>query len=1347
MMLIKKTGKILFAAIIVLSLFISTSVMAFYSQAFTPDKEPFYVDYGSMEETLEAAYKVADQAVAEGTVLLKNKDGALPLASGNRISAFGLANTSESGYVEGFTAAGFDIVSSSYDGSNEISHNESILLKNHKDAAIVSIVCGSGSGEGKAAGLVKEEEDNLDGNGNAYEHEDGTAFTHESLATLDGKEYKHSLMLTEAQEELIAYVTENYDKVIVLIGGSNPMEAGILEANEDIDAILWTGVLSRGYQQVAEIISGKINPSGRTVSNWAWDFTSDPTWKNEGNNSVLETPDGHINSSGYGGNQSSAGEGAYAYKNVAYTRAFRYVPDSSAPTTYAIKEREEHARQQSQDYFYVNKYEEDLYFGYRYFETEAAEKKLEGDEDYNYDNEVVYPFGYGQSYTDFTWEVVGKDYDDWGKQQDAWTKDGKLTVDVKVTNTGDVAGKDVVEIYGHAPYYKGGIEKTEVHLVAFEKTALLNPGQSQTLRLTVNIQDLASFDYDDANGNNETTYELDKVAGTDTAGNALSDSTGKYELRLQKNSHDVVLTETLADLASDIILSKDDYSGNEVEALFSGDNMYNLLGYDPGANDGAGATQVEEGKMELLSRDNFDKSTIKFETEEQLVRSDEYFASFEAFAKTDSSKWEAWHDVLYGTTDETRPATEDESQFPWAIDPEEYADEIATWDQRDSTDDLAAMQASEDWLWFTDLWGVAKDDPKWTTLINQMTVEEMQVLVINAAHKTPAVESIGKPKTRYQDSAKVVDIELSNSFDWGGCPHYAATWNKDLMYQRGVVSGNIALWSDVDVGMNGWYAPAIDIIKSPFQGRSAEYMSEDGFLSGHMAGNVVEAMEDKGILCTIKHCALNESETARQSLVTYVTEQAARECYFKGFQIVLQEYDGKGIMTSYNNIGDLHSEANYMFLNKLIRQEWGFNAWATTDAVSGDTDFFTMDMALRSGLSCLLNREGTNTAYPANGDWVDGTGNNAGYLAVDGEANYTQWYWLRQAVHDLLYTEVNLSVTKNGVDLSDYAGRELKAATQGESYGVSVAFGATNDTPVSTGNQGGGPGGGRPRTAAAENATEDEPLPEIPEVSYSIVDGELPAGLTLSSSGTITGTPTVSGKYTFTVRCSSYEWIYEEATYTLNVGSAFFVEGDFTVGTAVTEAYIDSTIYDIFTDDTYTRDYSFEFTIDEGSSLPAGLSMDAEGNITGTPSLAGTFTLNGTLTKGGIIEQERGPGNLIITEQTESIDVIVVIEVAAGEDVEPQFRVNDDGMIQYSEDGGITWTDVIDKDEIKGETGATGPQGETGATGPAGPQGPAGESVNDDGGCGGNIAGTVAIVGGLLILSLAAFIAFRRKEK
>ena len=220
---------------------------------------------------------------------------------------------------------------------------------------------------------------------------------------------QHQLELNQDEKDMLEIAKSNFDKVVVLINSSAAMELGVLENDPDIDAVLWIGSPGQtGFLAVAEILNGTVNPSGRTADIYAADFTKDPTFVNFGN---------------------------FQYSNI--------------------------SRNNSTGNGYLVQYEEGIYIGYRYYETAAAEGFID------YDKAVVYPFGYGLSYTDFDWEITGQELEN---------ADGEISIDVKVTNTGDYAGKDVVQLYYSAPYYEGGIEKSETVLGDFIKTGLIEPG-------------------------------------------------------------------------------------------------------------------------------------------------------------------------------------------------------------------------------------------------------------------------------------------------------------------------------------------------------------------------------------------------------------------------------------------------------------------------------------------------------------------------------------------------------------------------------------------------------------------------------------------------------------------------------------------------------------------------------------------------------------------------------------------------------------------------------------------------------------------------------------------------------
>src|SRR5690625_2307968 len=254
---------------------------------------------------------------------------------------------------------------------------------------------------------------------------------------------QHQLELNKDEKDLLQLATDNFDNVVVLINASTSMEMGPIQNNPDIDSVLLIGSPgATGFNAVGEILAGEINPSGRTADLWAADFTADPTFVN-------------------------FGEFVYENLEVSYPSSALETAASNATITDQAP--------------FVN-YQEGIYIGYRYYETADAEGFID------YDEAVVYPFGYGLSFTDFEWEVTNTDMGE---------VDGSITVDVEVTNTGDAPGKDVVELFYTAPYTPGGIEKAEVVLGGFAKTDVIEPGASDTVSITLNVEDMASYDYRD----------------------------------------------------------------------------------------------------------------------------------------------------------------------------------------------------------------------------------------------------------------------------------------------------------------------------------------------------------------------------------------------------------------------------------------------------------------------------------------------------------------------------------------------------------------------------------------------------------------------------------------------------------------------------------------------------------------------------------------------------------------------------------------------------------------------------------------------------------------------------------
>lgn len=1161
-------------------------------------KGNYYSDFSTMEELQNAAADLGDQIAEEGITLLKNRNNALPLEGNEWVSVFGVKSDNMIGGSETVAQAlentGFRVNQTLVDyyeatntgssgmmgpggGDKEIGNEKtekdfSQLVKSslnlYGDVGV--IVLARDGAEGSDLKMKTDEVEDNDYNGVPQEKHEAL-YTEKSGEGKEAKEveYKHYLQLTESEEDLIAYVESVCDKVVVVLNTSNVIECANLQNDDEIDGIFWVGRTGdNGLNALGRIMNGSVSPSGRTVDVWTADHTADPTWLNYGTGEQLDAAD--VSSEYYVAQDSSGNHNRFYQKvegedgETIYREYTRGTNDKSATDGKPGENPYRSGPDMFEGYAFTM-YEEGIYMGYRYYETAAAEAEAGNYEGFDYDKAVVYPFGYGLSYTTFEWKNVTPEanYANWSAKK-------TVEIQVEVTNTGSMAGKDVVQVYAHAPYVKGEVEKSEVVLIGYAKTDLLKPGQSQVVSVTVNVQDIASFDDYDKNGNGHNTYELD-------AGNG-------YQLRLQRNSHELVTAIDLAELEEDVILDKDDYSGNTVEALFSetaDDSLYeeyNSLGFDPATQ----KNMKEEGKFKEMSRSSFATTFPDAHTMDEMSRSDEWFA------------WSMGRDLYVadtsisyanGTTVQTidqfgyaeNEADSAQNQQPWVKKASEFKGEgaYAGWTQAENA--AAQDTDSEDWIKYYDMRGI---DPystetivsgrfagktgvqAWEEFMNQLTWQELVIVVSNITEKQ--LDSVGAPRTPANDSPK----NLSSSYDWGDECHIAATFNPDIAYQMGIIVGNVSLLKDT-----GWYGPAMNTHRTAFGGRNNEYYSEDGYLAGTIAAAAVRGAQSKGCATYIKHFAMNDQETGRVRCSSIATEQTARELYLKPFQIAIQEGNSQHLMCSMGSLGDILFGTNYQAMTALLRDEWGFTGMTATDAYNPQVDSWPIDLMNRSGMDAALgdadkNGEGSSEkkTYLVSGEW----NKDKNTVLVNGKESYTQWYNVRNSATRILYANVNSNYVKNGIDLSGYKDATLTEATQGVEYEASVALaGLTADTATYT------------------------------------VQGALPAGLELSADGKISGTPTEAGTSTFTVQLLAENYIKAEAKFTMTVKSAFSMDTDMTkleVGEEVA-AYIES---DVFKLESAGGEYeTIEYSVSEGK-LPAGLTLNGD-IIEGTPTETGTF--------------------------------------------------------------------------------------------------------------------------------------------
>lgn len=468
------------------------------------DTAYYDAQYRGRTQATAAANEIVDEILGEGAVLLKN-NGALPLAAGTEVSLLGryaadpIYGGAGSGTVDpnacvnmhdGIAAAGLNINETAFGWINdnysnypkaEITMDDpstatyyigEIPFSAYSGEAQASIsgttalvVIGRGGGEG--GDLSRD----LLGDLNSGVSKNFTA----NDETANYVEGQHELELTVEEKSVIAAAKANCDKTIVIVNASTPMELGPLMSGEyEADAILCVGSLgATGSTAVGKLLTGEYNPSGRTTDIWPADFTADPTFGN------------------FGGKHYTDVSGFYEknYNNVA-----------SEGTAYFVE------------------YKEGVYMGYRYYETAAAEAEAGNYAGFDYGSAVVFPFGYGLSYTTFTQTLDSVE-----------ASGDTVTVTATVTNAGSVEGKDVVEVYYSAPYTKGGIEKSSVVLAGFQKTKLLEPGESQALTISFAKEDMASYDY----------------TGVKAEGGSYVLEAGDYAINLQTDSHNVVDSRTV----------------------------------------------------------------------------------------------------------------------------------------------------------------------------------------------------------------------------------------------------------------------------------------------------------------------------------------------------------------------------------------------------------------------------------------------------------------------------------------------------------------------------------------------------------------------------------------------------------------------------------------------------------------------------------------------------------------------------------------------------------------------------------------------------------------------------------
>ena len=805
--------------------------------------------YMLSDATVSKANELAKEVQSEAITMLKNDDSNLPL-SNKKVNVFGWGSTNP---VYGGTGSGsmsdqYDTVSL-LDGMKEAGlETNADLSKLYTDYRADRPVVAMWSQDWTLPEVPADQySDSLLSDAKSFSDEAVVVLTRVGGEGADlptnmkaktityknnSKDYddfqdgEHFLQLSKTERDMIDLVTKNFDKVTLVYNGANAFQFDFLSNYPQIKSVLWCPPAGQtGFSALGDVLAGETNPSGKTSDTFVKDLTKTPVFNNT---------DGAAAAS-----SSSVGtDGAFVYDNV----------DDLAATYTAFTGRENTVLPS-----FVN-YVEGIYVGYKFYETAADEGLI------NYDDTVIYPFGYGLSYTSFE-----------QKMGDVSHKDGKVTFDVTVTNTGDTAGKDVVEVYYNPPYTDGGIEKASKNLVAFEKTGKLEPGASETVKIEFDDDDMASYD-----NKNAKAWVLEK---------------GDYDISIQSDSHHVIDSEKI-NVADTITYDSESNTHNDDQTVAT--NQFDYAA----------------GDVTYLSRAN-------------------HFANYvEATAAP----------THFSMSDDVKAAFTNNGNY----DPTKYDDD---------SDEMPTTSAKNG-LRLADMYGKDYDDADWEKLLDQLTFDDMDNLIANGGYGTPAVSSVGKIQLTDADGPASLNNNFTGvgSIGFPASTAFACTWNKDLAKQFGEMIGDMAH----DMHVAGWYAPAMNIHRGAFSGRTFEYFSEDSLLSGVMASNEIAGAKEKGVYSFMKHFALNDQETNRSNMVcTWADEQAIREIYLKPFEMSVKEGGAQAVMSSFNYIGYTYAGASSNLLNTVLRDEWGFKGFVLTD-YSGGYGYQNGDQEIRNGNDSML---------------------------------------------------------------------------------------------------------------------------------------------------------------------------------------------------------------------------------------------------------------------------------------------------------------------------------------------------------------------------------------------------------
>lgn len=788
-------------------------------------------------EAFANAQEVNLKLAEEGFVMLKNENAALPMNKGARISVFSKNSVNLS--YGGSGSGGFDTSNNKnlYESLNDAGFVTNPTLKNFYESSQSGPVRTANSSDldngdnQKIATAETPQSKYTDAVRNSYADYSDAALV--VITRIGGEGFdlpryqgdsegavspdSHYLELDQNEIDLLTAVTDGtFKRVVVVFNTPSSFEATFLKDSayaafaDKIDAAVWIGFTgSNGITALGEILNGDVNPSGRLVDTWAADFTKNPSFVNFGTGCLPDTTD-------------------------KYDGGMYYSVD----------------------------YEEGIYVGYRYYETRG---ETDGEDWYNAN--VVYPFGYGLSYTTFDWTVG----DASASEIELGTT---ITVPVTVKNTGSVAGKDVVQLYASAPYTLGGIEKAHKVLVGFAKTKLLQPGESETVTVSFDPYSAASYDYRDANNNGFSGYELEA---------------GEYTLYVSRNAHESEKAIAL-NLAADVQIGTDPTTDSEVVNRYT--DSENFLDSD---------WQLDA----MLSRADWEGTWPTPQTAQQHAGTDRLYEEIRS-------------------EEHNNPTDFDSEEYPW------FGEE-PTLTLRDLLPSAEAegyepVVSYDDERWEELMMGC--DEEEMIALINNGAYHTLAMesvgLPATIHGDGPSGFTCFMSKEQVNGTCQYVsepvmastwNINLMNELgeaigeegtigDKATGQPYSSIYAPGVNIHRSPFGGRCSEYFSEDPFISGMMGAA-----------EVQGIQSRGVLPTvkHFVANEQETHRSIG------------------GDLSWLSEQALREIYLKPFEYTVKLGETRGIMTSFNRIGTRWTGGDYRLLTEILRNEWGFNGLVICD--------------------------------------------------------------------------------------------------------------------------------------------------------------------------------------------------------------------------------------------------------------------------------------------------------------------------------------------------------------------------------------------------------------------------------